>query len=109
MTDKVLLNSGYKEFEVPFHYTHASRFYQKCIRDDKGKKYYIDVAEYHLRDSNDEEYSDFEYTLVCGRKDYYVHSTFSGMQLMTIEEIEEELESFWKAGNFNYYSLKEEE
>lgn len=33
MTDKVLLNSGYKEFEVPAFSPYANRFYQK-----NGKK-----------------------------------------------------------------------
>ena len=39
-----LLNAGYRQFEPN---NHACRAYQKCIRDNHGKLYFITVYEYH--------------------------------------------------------------
>ena len=45
MTEKVLINAGYKEAPVPVVEQYANRFFQKKVKDDKGIKYFIDVYE----------------------------------------------------------------
>ena len=36
MTDKVLINAGYKESDVPKTEQYANRFFQKKIKDNNG-------------------------------------------------------------------------
>ena len=50
MTEKVLINAGYKQAPVPVVEQYANRFFQKKIKDEKGIKYFIDVYEYEISD-----------------------------------------------------------
>ncbi len=104
MTDKVLLNSGYKEYEVPAFTLYANRFYQKRIKDKKGTKYFIDVYEYEIQDGYDYEF------VMCTSKEekFHVRTLIYRADLMTIEEIEEEIENIWKRCEFDYYEVGEE-
>jgi len=45
-TEEILLASGYREWKQPYMIKEADKFFQKCIRDEKGKKYFIDVYAY---------------------------------------------------------------
>lgn len=107
MTDKVLLNSGYKEWEVDklFH-PYASKFFQKRIKDEKGTKYFIGVNKYII-----DEKESYQYELYTEKDDMYAFKCLIyGIQApMTIEEIEEEIENIWKNNNFSYYERNDEE
>lgn len=107
MTDKVLLNSGYKEWEVNKLFTpHASKFFQKRIKDEEGTKYFIGVNKYII-DGKDS----YEYELYTEKDGMYAfRCLIYGIQApMTIEEIEEEIENIWKNNNFSYYERNEED
>ena len=106
MTDEVLLNSGYKEWEVNKLLTlHASKFFQKRIKDEEGTKYFIGVNKYII-DGNES----YEYELYTEKEDMYAfRCLIYGIEVpMTIEEIEEEIENIWKNNNFSYYERNDE-
>ena len=100
MTDKVLLDSGYREYPLPIGGEYANRFFQKKIKDEKGIKYYIDVFEYELQN----EYN-YEFILYTSTDKFYVKSLLYGFESLTIEEIESEIEKIWAKCNFNYYEM----
>ena len=101
MTEKVLINAGYKEEPVPVVEQYANRFFQKKIKDEKGIKYFIDVYEYEISD----EYN-YEFKLVTQKDKFWVRTTIYSIENMTLEEIEKEIEDIWKKCKFNYYQLK---
>ena len=103
MTDKVLFNGGYKEYDVPAGEPYANRFYQKKVKDKKGIKYYIDVYEYEIMDSNS-----YEFKLVCDQDKFWVRTTLYAIDNLTLEEIEAEIEKIWKQCKFNYYERYDE-
>ena len=55
MTYKILINAGYKEFDVPKDEQYANRFFQKKIKDNNGVKYYIDDYELYENKKTKEE------------------------------------------------------
>ncbi len=101
MTEKVLINAGYKEAPVPVVEQYANSFFQKKVKDDKGIKYFIDVYEYEISD----EYN-YEFKLVTQKDKFWVRTTIYSIENMTLEEIEKEIEDIWKKCKFNYYQLK---
>lgn len=100
MTEKVLLNSDYKEFKVPISMPYANRFFQKKIKDKKGIKYFIDVYEYEMQDS-----LEYEFELHSHKRNFWVDTTLHGIDGMTIKEIEKEIEDIWTSCKFDYYEV----
>ena len=98
MTKEVLLNNGYKEFEVPLTDQYANRFFQKKVKNKKGIKYYIDVYEYELF----EKYS-YEFNLVCRANSFWVRTTLYAIDNLTLGEIEKEIEKIWGQCKYDYY------
>lgn len=45
--EQSLLDAGYKEWKNPSYIKSADKFFQKCVRDEHGKKYFIDVYAYN--------------------------------------------------------------
>lgn len=104
MTETVLLNNGYRQFEVPAIEKYASRFFQKKIKDKKGIKYFISVYEYKFMDT-----LNYEFNLVTHKDKFWINTTLYSIDTMTIEEIEQEIEDMWKKCKFNYYETFEED
>lgn len=104
MTEQILLNNGYKEFEIPPFDEYVDRFFQKKIKDDKGIKYFIDVYEYEFMDS-----CNYEFRLTTNKDKFWVSARLYSIDNMTLDEIEREIENIWKKCNFNYYELYEDE
>lgn len=101
MTEKVLINAGYKEAPVPVVEQYANRFFQKKIKDDKGIKYFIDVYEYEI--SNEYNY---EFKLVTQKDKFWVRTTIYSIENMTIEEIEKEMKTFGRSASLIIINLK---
>lgn len=102
MTDKVLINAGYKECEVPVTEQYANRFFQKKIKDEKGIKYFIDVYEYEISD-----HYDYEFILVTQKDKFWVKTKIYAIDDMDLDEIEFEIEDIWNKCKFNYHELYE--
>jgi hypothetical protein len=86
MTEKVLLNSGYKLFEME-HQKNCDRFYQKKIDDKRHFNiYYYDT----FKENGALDYN-FEYELYEERDNYVITKYIYGLDKdcsYTIEEIE---------------------
>ena len=86
MSERVLLNSGYKEFDVPV-ISYCDKFYQKKINDKKHfNVYYYDK----FKDNGALDYT-FEYEYVEERNNYWYKTYIWGLDKdtpYTIEEIE---------------------
>lgn len=83
MTEKVLLNSGYKQYDVP----DCDRFYQKKINDKK----YFNVYYYDTFKENGALDYKFEYEYVEDRYNYWYKTEIWALDKdypYTIEEIE---------------------
>lgn len=48
ITEQSLLDAGYNKFKDYHNFKKADTTYQKCIRDEHGKKYFIDVYGYNF-------------------------------------------------------------
>lgn len=103
MTEEILINAGYKDYEVPIVERYANRFLQKKIKDANGIKYYIDVYEYELS-----SHSDYEFRLVTRKDNFWAKTIIYGIDSMNLNEIEKEIENIWKNCKFSYYELYEE-
>ena len=106
MTDKVLLNSGYKECEVDIRFKpYAEKLFQKRIKDEEGTKYSINVYKYII-----DNQEDYEFELYTFKENVYAFKCliYCIQAPMTIEEIEEEIEKVWKNNNFSYYEKEGE-
>ena len=85
MTEKVLLNSGYKEFEIPL-FKECDKFYQKKA----GEKARFNVYYYDKFKNNGAIDYDFEYEYVEERDNYWYKTYLWRIDYSyTIEEIEE--------------------
>lgn len=105
ITDKILLENGYKEWEVNklFHPS-ANKFFQKRFRNEKGQtQYFISFYEYIHEDVNYEVGLQFE-------KDKYVMNIqmFAIDEEMTLKEIEEEVYTIWYELDCKYYDYEED-
>lgn len=103
ITDKLLLENGYKEWEVNtvFH-PHANRMFQKRFRNDKGQtKYFITFYEYYHEDLDEFNY---EVSLQF-EKDRYVMNImlFAIDEKMTLKDIEQEVYAIWYGLDCKYY------
>lgn len=98
MSEELLLNAGYVEFDVPETEQYANRFFQKKIKDNKGVKYYIDVYEYELYDSYD-----YEFILVTSNDKFWIRTKIYAIENANLDEIEKAIENIWNKCRFNYY------
>lgn len=89
MTEKVLLNSGYKYFKNETH-RNCDKFYQKSLNKEDEFTKFINVYYYDKFKDNEALDYDFEYELV-EEKDHYWKKTYLYAlddTPYTIEEIE---------------------
>ena len=96
MTDKVLLNSGYKKAK------NANNMFYKPIYDRKGAhKYTIRVEKFQ----SEYEKNDIEYHYLIMFQTYYgwISTRLLIESPLTIEEIEQEIDKIWTRGDFKYY------
>lgn len=101
INEKILLENGYKKWEAFNPYANAS--YQKCIKDERGKKYYISVNEY--KDYFQKEITTYEFDFAVEVKGFGTIKTlaYALQKLVTIDEIEERFEKMWESLGSNYY------
>lgn len=88
MTEKVLLESGYKEYPVPV-YKECDKFYQKTLSKNPTK--IINVMYYDTFDKNGAIDYKYEYEYVEEREDYWYSTNIWALDKdypYTIEEIE---------------------
>ncbi len=106
MTDKDILNFGYHEYPVgPFDADGVIANFQKCIKDEMGKKYFLNIHKYeewvhpHTKERIPESY-EFE--------TYFVNHSNEPVKMLfyagwTIESFEKYAEQLFNTGLFQYY------
>ena len=103
ITDKILLENGYNEWEVNklFH-PYANSFFQKRIRNEKGQtRYFIAFYKYIHKDKS----INYEVDLQFERDQYVMNiRMFAIDENMTLEEIEQEVYAIWYGLDCKYYS-----
>lgn len=112
MTDKDLLDRGYTEYPPvkPFHSDGIEKFFQKCFKDEKGEKYYIDVNKWegwtHPR-TGQEFPPAYEYSVQLYHKDTHnaIDMLFSAS--WDVESVEKHIELLFSSGNYDYYEMYE--
>lgn len=107
-----MIDAGYKTFTSSFK-QYAERGFQKCIRDDKGKRYYITI--WHYKDTytgseKDSYTADCQFRFDKEGKDSVCDVAFSGDALpneyrpvTTLQDIEDFFEKFWYLMKPDYY------
>lgn len=110
MTEQDILNAGYKEYErTLFDHKGIEKNYQKCIRDDKGKKYFIDIHKWKdMRHPYTGELIEGGYDYTCQLTDAETEcplnlNFFCGW---TIEQVEEAIEKIWQI-QYRYYEARD--
>lgn len=103
ITDELLLENGYKEFQRPNIYKGMDRFFQKRFRNEKGQtKYFINFNECR-------SYKGYEVDLQFEKDKYMMNILLFGInENMTLEEIEQEVYAIWYGLDCKYYDNEEE-
>lgn len=104
-TKDELIAKGYKPFTQHNLKEFTNSFWQKCVRDDRGKKYYITIAEY--------DNSKFpEIVKIAGAFSYQPEVQFTShgitfnvdmLQPESILEMEHFFENMWNSLECDYY------
>ena len=105
--DEILEEKGYKSFKPgPFDNDSIIEKFQRCIRDDVGKKYFITIDKWQsfTHPHTGETYpSGYEYNTYFTFNGYPVQMKFyAGWD---IDEAEEKMEELWQKGGFDYYEM----
>lgn len=106
MTEQDILNAGYKEYpKTPFDHEGIEKNYQKCFRDDIGRKYFIDIHKWRdVRHPYTGELIEggYEFTTQLSDKNTDKPIDLNLFSGWTIEEAEATIERIWKI-QFKYY------
>lgn len=106
MTEQDILNAGYKEYsKTPFDHEGIEKNYQKCIHDDRGRKYFIDIHKWRdMKHPHTGELIEggYEFTTQLNHKEYDKPVNMNFFSGWTIEEVEKSIEELWQL-MFRYY------
>lgn len=105
MNDKFLIEKGFKEYpRTDFYSPYVEKFFQKCYKDEIGKKYFIDVLKYPELNIPGREIVpvSYEYSIQIRNRngdaiDLLFHSSWK------LEDVERYIEKLFKLRMFTYY------
>lgn len=102
ITDKILLENGYKEYQQPSIYNRGMDiFFQKRFRNEKGQtKYFINFYKCNA-------YKGYEVNLQFEKDKYVMNIQMFAIDDMTLEEIEQEVYKIWYELDCKYYDAEE--
>ena len=114
ITEEYILSKVYTKYNrTPFDKDIVICRFQKCFRDDSGKKYFIDAVkiDHHFvpEDRRDEYWKpySFEYGLQVsvGEDEKSINLQF--FSSWTLEQVEEFVEDFFTKMKINYYEIND--
>lgn len=112
ITEEYILSKGYTKYNrTPFDKDIVICRFQKCFRDDNGKKYFIDAVkiDHHFipEDRRDEYWKpySFEYDLQVSVDDDEKPINLQFFSNWTLDKVEEFVEDFFVKMNINYYEI----
>lgn len=103
--DNYFIKRGFREYpRTCFQSQYVEKFFQKCYKDEIGKKYFIDVLKYSEMCIPGRETipASYEYSVQVRNKqgdaiDLLFHSTWH------LKDVENYMEEMFKFGLFKYY------
>ena len=110
ITEEYILNKGYTKYPpTEFDNDIVLCRFQKCFRDDKGKKYHINALKIDMHfiptDRRDEYWKpyrfQYELQVSVGEDEKPINLQF--FHNWTLEQVEEFVEDFFVKMNINYY------
>lgn len=105
MTKEELINAGYKRYKPsPIDNECVTDLYQKCITDDIGKKYYINVKrwDFSIHGRNNEPIG-YEADVQFRVKNTGEYTDIVCLDGWSIKDIEKYYADLWYTGMFRYY------
>ena len=106
MTKQELLDAGYKRQEPDSYEKQgcATDLFQKCVKDDVGKRYFINVRrwDFSIYSHRPEDNNRFEATVQFDRKDGIVIN-LDILNPESVEEVEKVYAEAWETGVYEYY------
>lgn len=112
VTEEYIESKGYTRFNpTQFDKDIVVARYQKCFRDDIGKKYHINALKIDMHfippDRRDEYWKPyrFEYELQVSVTEDDKPLNMQFFNNWTLDEVEEFVEDFFKKMNINYYEI----
>lgn len=105
INDQYFLKRGFREYpRTCFQSQYVEKFFQKCYKDEKGKKYFIDVLKYPEMCIPGRETipASYEYSVQIRNKngdaiDLLFHSSWK------LKDVEKYMEKLFKNRMFEYY------
>ncbi len=112
ITRESLLAAGYKAFTQKNLKSYTESFYQKRFDDERGKRYFITIAEYDNRQYQDHISSlpDFSYSPEAQFTE--ANGTTFNVEMLwpkSVKEMEDFFESLWLAMSCEHYERNYEE
>ena len=109
ITERNLVEKGFVEYPKTFFDSDSvDHCYQKCYRDDLGKKYFLDVKHYNLHHPlTQEDLSGYEVSsqIYLKKNHHAVNLTFLDSD---IEEAESFIDYLFNQDRLDYYERKED-
>lgn len=109
ITREDLIASGYKPFTSKILSQYSDKGYQKCLRDEKGKKYYITLIEYDWDQFPEAvQQKGYRYSYAPETQFNTQDGTVFDLQMLSpesIEQMEVFFEDVWTKMNCQYYEL----
>lgn len=106
-SEKELLANGYKRYKPSVVDGECvTDLYQKCFRDDTGKKYYINVKRWDMSRYSDANHTypvSFEYDVQMYQKKTHNAVNIEFFSDWTLADVEEHVEWLFSSGRFDYY------
>lgn len=112
MTDRDLIERGYKEYPPthPFHSTGVEKFFQKCFRDDKGKRYYLNVNKWRTLThphTGETIGPNYEFSVQLYQKGTHNPINLLFHSNWDIDAVEKHMKVLFLSGEYDYYELFE--
>lgn len=106
ITDERIRQAGYTEYAPPpIDNECVTKFFQKCFKDDVGKKYYINIKRWdfpsHLY-TGESIPTPYEFEVQFNTKDDRVMNLILFSHGWTIKNAEEFIEEMWQRMNLRY-------
>lgn len=104
MTREELIEAGYERFDpAPISNECITDLYQKCIKDDVGKRYYISVNRWDFSNFGKENPIGYETEVQFRHKETGQHTDIVCLDGWSVSDMEKYYADLWYTGMFRYY------
>lgn len=103
MTNEELIKAGYKQYPPsPIDNECVTDLFQKCVTDEYGKRYFINIKRWDFRKYGDQNGVNYESDMQLTHKNgNYVN--IKGLSGWKLDELEKFFADIWNTGWFKYY------